>query len=169
MGSRRQIMEIRKNKIAYRRAIIDDTPALVDYRIRFLNELYDHPEDDKTIILRKSLLEYFTKAIPSDDFIAWVAECDGKIIGTSGMVAWQIPARYGGVESGKLGYLLNFYTVPEARRKGIGTRLLNELIKEAELLGLKDLRLHASKDGINMHRKAGFVEPKQPELALKLE
>lgn len=97
------------------------------------------------------------------------AERDVRIVGTSGMVVWQIPARYGGVESGKLGYLLNFYTVPEARRKGIGTRLLNELIKEAKLLGLKDLRPHASKDGIDIYRKAGFVEPKQPELVLKLE
>jgi GNAT superfamily N-acetyltransferase len=162
-------MEIEKEKTVYRRATIDDVPALVDYRIRFLNELYDHPEDDKTKILRKSLQEYFTKAIPSNDFIVWVAECDGKITGTGGMVVWQIPARYGGVESGKLGYLLNFFTVPEARRKGIDTRLLNELIKEAKLLGLKDLRLRASKDGINIYRKAGFIEPKQPELVLKLE
>jgi ribosomal protein S18 acetylase RimI-like enzyme len=118
--------------------------------------------------VRKSLLEYFTKAISSNDFIAWVAEIDGKIIATSGMVVWQKPAIYGGVESGKLGYLLNFYTIPEARRKGIATRLLSELIEEAKSLGLKYLHLHASKDGINIYRKAGFVEPDKPELELRL-
>jgi len=142
---------------------------LVDYRVRFLNELFNHPENDETTVVRKSLLEYFTRAVPSKDFIAWVAEYDGKIIATSGMVVWQKPAIYGGVESGRLGYLLNFYTVPEARRKGIGTRLLNELIKEAKSLGLKYLHLHASKDGINIYRKAGFAEPEQPELELRLE
>ena len=162
-------MEIEKEKIIYRRARIDDIPALVDYRVRFLNELYNHTEDDKTKILRNSLLEYFAKAIPSNDFIAWVAEHDEKIIGTGGMVVWQIPARYGGVESGKLGYLLNFYTIPEARRKGICTRLLNELIKKAKSLGLKYLHLHASKDGINIYRKAGFMEPDKQELELRLE
>ncbi len=165
---RGQIVNTDKEKIVYRRATTEDIPALVEYRVRFLNELHNHPENDETKTVRKSLLEYFTKAIPSNDFIAWVAY-DEKIIGTGGMVVWQIPARYGGVESGKLGYLLNFYTVPEARRKGIGTRLSNELIKEAKSLGLKDLRLHASKDGINIYKKAGFVEPKQPELVLKLE
>jgi GNAT superfamily N-acetyltransferase len=169
IGSRRQVMEIEKERILYRRARIRDIPDLVDCRVRFLNELYNHPEDDKTRILRKSLLEYFTKAIPSNDFIAWVAECNGKIIGTSGMVVWQIPARYGGVESGKLGYLLNFYTIPKARRKGIGTRLLNELIREARSSGLKYLHLHASTDGINVYRKAGFIEPNMPELVMKLE
>lgn len=162
-------MKVEKEGIVYRRATIDDVSALVDYRVRFLNELFNHPEDDETAVVRKSLLEYFIKAIPSKDFIAWVAEYDGKIIGTGGMVVWEKPAIYRGVESGRLGYVLNFYTVPEARRKGVGTRLLNEVIKEAKSLGLKYLHLHASKDGINMFRKAGFTEHWQPELEMRLE
>jgi GNAT superfamily N-acetyltransferase len=161
-------MTIEKDKIVFRRATNGDVPALIDYRIRFLNELYDHSEDEKTIILRKSLLEYFTRAIPSKDFISWIAEDNGRIIATSGMVIWQIPGRYGGIETGKRGYLLNFYTVPEARRMGIATRLLNELIKEAQILGIKSLHLHASKDGINIYKKAGFTEPEMPELVLQL-
>jgi GNAT superfamily N-acetyltransferase len=161
-------MKIQKAKIVYRHADVNDVAALVDLRVQFLNELYSHPEDDETRTLRKSLREYFTKSIPSGDFIAWLAEYDGKIVGTGGMVVWQIPARYRGVETGRLGYLLNFYTVPEARGNGICTRLLNEFIKEAKSLGLKHLHLHASRDGIGLYRKAGFAEPSQPELVLKL-
>jgi GNAT superfamily N-acetyltransferase len=157
-----------KKRIAFRPATINDVSALVDYRVRFLNELLNHPEDDTNKVLKKSLAEYFTRAIPSKDFIAWVAEYDEKIIATSGMVMWQKPAIYGGVESGKLGYLLNFYTVPEARGKGIATRLLNELLGEAKLSGIKYLHLHASKDGISIYRKAGFTEPDRPELELRL-
>jgi GNAT superfamily N-acetyltransferase len=115
------------------------------------------------------LRQYFSEAIPSNNFIAWLAEYNGKIIGTSGMVVWQMPARYGGLESGRLGYILNLYTVPEARRKGICTRLLNELIKEAKSLELKYLHLHASEEGRNIYRKAGFVEPDPIELILRLE
>jgi ribosomal protein S18 acetylase RimI-like enzyme len=162
-------MEIENDRINYRRANIDDVEFLINFRIRCLNELYDHPEDDETEILRKALREYFSETIPSNDFIAWLAEHRGKIIGTSGMVVWRIPARYGGLESGKLGYILNLYTTPEARRKGICTRLLDELIKEAKSLGLKYLHLHASEDGMNIYRKAGFTEPDQIELKLRLE
>jgi GNAT superfamily N-acetyltransferase len=156
-------------EIVYRRGTLDDTQALVDLRVRFLNELLNHPENNETRVVRKSLLEYFTEAIPSRDFVAWVAEYGGKIVATSGMVVWRIPARYGAVESGKLGYLLNFYTIPEARGKGIATRLLNELIEEAKSMGLRYVHLHASKDGEPIYRKAGFVEPKMPELKLILE
>ena len=161
-------MEIERDKINYRRANISDIEFLVDYRVRFLNELYNHPEDDETEILRKTLRQYFSEAIPSNNFIAWLAEYSGKIIGTSGMVVWRMPARYGGLESGRLGYILNLYTVPEARRKGICTRLLNELIKEAKSLGLKYLHLHSSEEGRNIYRKAGFVEPDQIELKLRI-
>ncbi len=160
-----------EERIVYRRAGLGDITTLVDTRIRFLNELHDSRESasvDAISLVRKSLREYFTKAIPSGDFIAWVAELDGEIIATSGMVVWQKPAKYGGVESGRLGYLLNFYTIPEARRRGVATRLLKEAIKDARSLGLKYLHLHASKEGESIYRKAGFAEPKMPELALRL-
>ena len=162
-------MKIETDKINYRRANIDDVEILVDLRARFLNELYDHPEDNEAEILRRSLREYFSVAIPSNDFVAWVAEHGGRIIGTGGMVVWRMPARYGGLECGKLGYILNLYTRPEVRRRGIGTRLLNELIKEDRSLGLKYLHLHSSEDGMNIHRKAGFAELDQIELRLRLE
>lgn len=158
-----------EKEIVYRRVTLSDVQTLVDYRVRFLNELYSHVEDDETKVVRESLFRYFTKAIPSGDFIAWIAEIDGKTVATSRMVVWQKPAIYGGVESGRLGYLLNFYTIPEARRKGIATRLLNKLIREARLLGLRYLHLHASKHGESIYKKAGFVEPHMPELTLRLE
>jgi N-acetylglutamate synthase-like GNAT family acetyltransferase len=61
------------------------------------------------------------------------------------------------------------YTIPEARRKGICTRLLEELIKEAKSLGISYLHLHASKDGEDIYRKAGFADFDQPEMKLRLK
>jgi GNAT superfamily N-acetyltransferase len=163
---RKKSMEIERNKIRYRRATIRDVDTLVDYRIRFLNALFGHRDDSETEILRKSLEQYFSKAIASGNLVAWLAEYDGKALGTACMVVWEMPGRYGGLESGRLGYILNMYTVPEARRMGICTRLLEELMDEAKSMGLKYLHLHASEDGINIYRKAGFTEHFQPELVL---
>jgi GNAT superfamily N-acetyltransferase len=161
-------MEIENGKIEYRRATVKDVQTLIGYRVRFLNELYEHTENNETKILRKHLRQYFSKAIPSGNFIAWLAERRGKTVGTGGMVVWQMPGRYGGLETGRLGYILDMYTIPEARGRGICTRLLEELIKEAKSLGLRYLHLHASEDGLRIYKKAGFAEPKHVELALKL-
>ena len=162
-------MKIEADRIMYRRANVSDVEVLVDCRIRFLNELYHRPEDSETQVLREALQEYFSEAIPPESFIAWLAEYDGKVVGTGGMVVWQIPGRYGGLESGRAGYILNMYTTPEARGNGICTRLLKELVNEAKSLGITYLHLHASRDGEGIYRKAGFAEPKQPELKLRLE
>ena len=161
-------MKIENSNIKYRRATVNDVQTLIDYRVRFLNELYGHAENEETQIVRKSLRRYLSEAIPSGSFIAWLAERDGKTVGTGGMVVWQMPGRYEGLETGRLGYILNMYTIPEARGRGVCTRLLEELIKEAESLGLRYLHLHASKDGVNIYKKAGFVEPRNVELALRL-
>jgi GNAT superfamily N-acetyltransferase len=161
-------MKTEHGKITYRRATVNDLQMLIDMRVRFLNELYGHQEDDETRILRKSLRQYFSEAIPSGSFIGWLAEHEGKTVGTGGMVVWQMPGRYGGLEPGRLGYVLNMYTIPEARRSGVCTRLLKQLIKEAKSLGLRYLHLHASEDGVKIYGKAGFVKPKRAELALQL-
>ena len=157
-----------KARIRYRRATINDVGTLVNFRIRFLNELGNHPENEETEILRNSLKQYFSESIPSNCFVGWLAECEGKTVGTSGMVVWHMPGRYRGLEEGKLGYILNMYTLPEARGKGICTRLLDELMKEARKLGLKYLQLHASEDGVSIYKKAGFTYPKQTEMTMRL-
>ena len=160
-------MTAERRGIRYRRADVGDVETLADYRIRFMNELFGHPEDEETQALRENLEAYFLKAIPSGDFVAWLAERNGKVVGTSGMVIWQVPPRYGTI-SGRLGYILNMYTVPEARGQGICTRLLSELIQEARALGLTYLHLNASPDGIGIYKRAGFAEPDQVELELRV-
>jgi GNAT superfamily N-acetyltransferase len=166
-------VKIEGAKVRYRRADMRDIADLVDYRVRFLKELGARkgrrPREDETRILKEKLREYFSKAIPSKDFLALLAEYEGKIVGTGALVAWQRPPKYGALVSGRAGYIFNLYTVPEARRKGICTRLLNELVKEAKALGLKYLHLRASEDGIRIYRRAGFAEPEDLELQLKLE
>lgn len=161
-------MEIEKDKIIYRRAKLDDIEILVDYRVRLLNEVFNHQENEETETLKKELLEYFSKSIYSKDFIICLAEYNEKVISISGVVVWQTPPWYE-CKSGRLGYIFNTYTIPEARGKGVCTRLLSELIKEAELLGITYLHVYSSNDAISIYRKAGFVEPSLIELELRLE
>lgn len=62
-------MEIETGEISYRRANIDDLEALINCRVRFLNELYKHPDDEQAEVLRKSLRQYFYEAITSNNFV----------------------------------------------------------------------------------------------------
>jgi GNAT superfamily N-acetyltransferase len=159
--------DIDKDKIVFRRATVDDAEVLTDFRVRFLRETFGAGDEDETGLLKEGLREYFAKAIPAGGFVAWLAEYEGGIIATSGMVVWQKPGGYTSL-SGKTGYILNMYTVPEARGLGIAGRLFDELINEAEAAGIKHLHLHATEDGMGIYRRAGFAEPGLVELELKL-
>jgi GNAT superfamily N-acetyltransferase len=157
---------INNDKIVFRRATVDDAEVLTDFRVRFLRETFGARDEDETELLKEGLREYFAKAIPAGGFVAWLAEYEGEIIATSGMVVWQKPGGYTSL-SGKTGYILNMYTVPEARGLGAGTRLFDELINEAKAAEIKHLHLHATEDGIDIYRRAGFAEPGLVELELK--
>lgn len=154
--------------VTYRRATLDDVDVLVDFRLRFLADRAGSDRAPDEELVAKNLREYFAEAMPRGAFLAWLAERDGAVVATSGMVIWQIPPN-NSVPTGRQAYVLNMYTVPEARRRGICTALLEKMIEEARALGLSRVHLHASQPGEGIYRRRGFVEPSDVELLLRLE
>ena len=61
------------------------------------------------------------------------------------------------------------YTIPEARRKGISSLILERLLEEAKLMGMTKVALHTSKDGEKLYRNFGFAEPHYPYLERIIE
>ena len=154
--------------VTYRRATIDDVDVLVDFRLRFLADRAGSERAPDEERVAKNLREYFREAMPRGAFIAWFAERDGAVVATSGMVVWQMPPN-NSVVTGRMAYVLNMYTMPEARRQGICTALLEKMIEEARALGLSRVHLHASRIGEGIYRRRGFVEPSDVELLLRLD
>ncbi|NJO70356.1 MAG: GNAT family N-acetyltransferase [Bacteroidetes bacterium] len=64
------------------------------------------------------------------------------------------------------GDILNMYTIPGLRRKGISSLILTELLKEARNMGISKVALHTSNDGEKMYRNFGFTDPVYPVLEL---
>jgi len=154
-------------EITYRKATDKDINMLVDYRIKFLKEIMKS-SPDLEIELRSSLAEYFLKSIRKREFVAWIAMYNQQPIAFSGMVIQTIPGHFTFI-TGKQGYILNMYTIPEARKKGVGSALVKRLLIEARKANLSKLCLHTTKDGINIYKKAGFKETPWPYLELSLK
>jgi GNAT superfamily N-acetyltransferase len=154
--------------VTYRRATLADVDVLVEFRLKFLADRAgtERAPDEKRIT--KNLREYFAEAMPRGDFVAWLAEREGEVVATSGLVVWRMPPN-NSVVTGRQAYVLNMYTVPEARRQGICTALLEKMIEEARALGLSRVHLHSSREGEGIYRRRGFVEPSDVELLLRLD
>jgi len=154
--------------ITYRRATLDDVDVLVAFRLRFLAARAGTERAPPEDILANHLRDYFREAMPRGAFIAWLAERDGDVVATSGLVVWRIPPN-NSVVTGRQAYVLNMYTVPEARRQGICAALLEKMIEEARALGLSRVHLHSSREGEAIYRRRGFAEPSDVELLLRLD
>jgi GNAT superfamily N-acetyltransferase len=55
-------------------------------------------------------------------------------------------------------YLLNFYTAPEARGRGLATQLLQHAVDECKKANVQVITLHASKFGRPIYEKFGFTQ-----------
>ncbi|MFN8345722.1 MAG: GNAT family N-acetyltransferase [Spirosomataceae bacterium] len=142
--------------IIFRKATLSDVEDLVRLRIAFLKEL-QKPEtrrlDDAAMAER--LRDYFRTTIESEEFVAWVALQKGEIVATSGLCFFHIAPGFT-LPEGKKAYILNIYTLPEWRGKGIGTKIFECILEEAKKRGYQRISLHASEDGRPVYEKFGF-------------
>ncbi|MCK5304485.1 MAG: GNAT family N-acetyltransferase [Candidatus Heimdallarchaeota archaeon] len=143
--------------IHYRRAELADVENLINFRIKFLYEAEEIDKETPSDLLEESLTKYFTVHLQNGEFIAWFAVEDDLIVATSGVSFSTVPPSFGNV-SGEEAYIMNMYTLPRARKKGIGTTLLGKIIEDIAKKKIKKVRLLTTEIGKSMYIKAGFNE-----------
>jgi hypothetical protein len=69
-----------------RQANLDDLDTLVELRVAMLREASFLTSDRDAAAAGEAIRQFFTKKMPEGEFLAWVAEAEGCIVGTSGLV-----------------------------------------------------------------------------------
>lgn len=160
-------MQIDLSKIQIREIGTSEVELLTNYRMSYLFEMQGERSEEYQESLKNELNQYFTEALSEDRIFAFLAELKGEVLSFGAMVIKKIPGDFN-----QLFYLegdiLNMYTVPFARRKGISAFILEYLLAEARRRGISKVALHTSKDGEKLYRKYGFSEPVYPVLELCL-
>lgn len=161
-------MKTNKPAINIRKITSDEISILVEYRLIYLTELQGEMSEDYSNQLKKDLFRYFERSISQGQFLAVLAEEEGKVVSFGGMVIKEIP---GDIHKSLYleGDILNMYTIPEARRKGISSLILERLLREAKSMGITKVALHTSHDGEKLYRKFHFAEPVYPYLERSIE
>lgn len=143
---------------AVREANAGDIQALVELRIAFLTEDSGGLAPAEAQALRACLADYFRRNIGRMCF-AFLVEADGAPIAAAYLAVSEKPANRS-FPTGRVGTLLNVYTVPAHRRRGLATRLLTLLIERAKAERLSRLELLATASGKPLYEKMGFTETK---------
>ncbi|HZJ55946.1 MAG TPA: GNAT family N-acetyltransferase [Myxococcaceae bacterium] len=130
-----------------------DLPELIRLRLALLSTFgpVDHPD-----ALAEATAGYLERAMSDGSFLAVVAEVDGRLVASSGLcVLRRLPLadNPGGLE----GYILNMYTEPTWRRRGLARDILRQLLALGKQRGLARVWLHATADGRALYEAEGFT------------
>jgi ribosomal protein S18 acetylase RimI-like enzyme len=99
---------------------------------------------------------YYAQSLPKDGHVAYLVYDNGSIIGAGGVSFYQVMPTYYN-PSGKKAYLMNLYTEPDYRRRGIAWQTLDLLVKEAQNRGIDFITLETTKMGRPLYEKYGFI------------
>jgi GNAT superfamily N-acetyltransferase len=143
------------HSITLRRATPDDIELLVDLRI-VMEKAVGMVEGNEEELARASRA-YFREKVPSGEYVSFLAEAEDQVAGVGGIVLLRKPPHPRNL-SGVEGYILNMYTHPDWRRRGIASRILDALLAEAREHHAALVWLRATETGRLVYEQHGFAD-----------
>lgn len=142
-----------------RRATSADIATLTALRLALLRETGKIVDEQQERRLRELTDSYLLRALPREEFLAWVAEVDEQrtIAATGGLVFLHRPPSPEN-EAGLEGYVLNMYTLPAWRGQGLARAILRQIVTYArQQTPARRLWLRATAAGRSLYASEGFV------------
>jgi len=150
--------------IIIRTATRGDIPAILRQR-RAMYEDMDYTDSEKLAAMQSIASGYLKTALANGSFRAWLASSENNVVAGGAVVISPWPAHPYDLEC-RRATILNVYTDPQYRRRGIARQLMQTMIDWCKREGFANVSLHASKDGRHLYESLGF-EPSN-EMTLKL-
>ena len=151
--------------ITIRTAHLNDLPHILHHRIAMFEEMGFR---DSAVLcqVEESSREYFSRALHNGNYLAWLAEgSEEGVVAGGGMVIADWPG-YPGENLAKRAWILNMYTEPQARGRGIAKQLLNVILACCRANGFGAVSLHASPAGRPLYESAGFQPTNEMRITL---
>ncbi|MBO5451088.1 MAG: GNAT family N-acetyltransferase [Lachnospiraceae bacterium] len=142
--------------ILFGEASKDDINELIRLRIAYMIDDFGGVSDHERECMEKQLPDYFNRKL-GNELVVFIAKDDNRIVSVAYLHIIEMPAN-SILLNGLYGEVLNVYTEPEYRGKGICTQLIKKLIEYGKKRGLGRVDLSATKEGYPIYKKVGFVD-----------
>jgi GNAT superfamily N-acetyltransferase len=148
-----------------RRVRVEDAPVFAWHRARMFQDMGELSPASFDGLLNESQI-WTERALANGEYLGWLGVPKSNpdvIAGGAGVQFRQVPPhpcrppRDGAFAKGKHAIVLNVFTEPEWRRRGLALLLMQEILGWARTEQLDRLVLHASTDARSLYERMGFI------------
>lgn len=142
--------------LQYKKASLDDIDLLVRTRTEVLRAANHLPSVMDMSEVERASYEYYRETLGVNMHIAYLVLDGEKVAGAGGVSFFRVMPTWNN-PSGYKAYIMNMYTHPEYRRRGIAMKMLDILVKEIRGRGITAISLEATDMGRPLYEKYGFI------------
>jgi GNAT superfamily N-acetyltransferase len=155
-----------RSGIKIRETSAADLDEILQHRRLMFLEM-GHPETVLDTIVR-SCRPYIRRYLADGSYRGWFAIADnGRVAAGVGLLITPLVSGPLAPENVHRAYLLNVYTYPEFRKRGLARELTQKAIDYCRAEGFKVLWLHASKYGRPLYESMGFEATNEMKLIIE--
>jgi GNAT superfamily N-acetyltransferase len=154
-----------KQNFSIRKATPGDLDEILHHRRSMFRD--DGYTDDAALdAIAKHSRPLIQRGLSEGFYLGWFAVVDNEIAAGAGLLITDWLANPSSPRDARRAYVLNVYTYPKFRDRGLAKALMRTVIECCRQKGLTNVWLHASTSGRPVYEKMGF-EPTN-EMKLKL-
>jgi len=139
-----------------RRAGVADAPLIARQRALMFRDMGSISADESEL-LRKAAEPWLAGLLSHGNYIGWFVMHGDSVVAGGGILVWELGPYPGCYRVGRWGHIVNLYTEPVHRRRGLGRRLMNTMLDWCKATGMDHVTLSASDEGRPLYESLGFV------------
>jgi GNAT superfamily N-acetyltransferase len=154
------------NDFTIREATIADLDVVLRHRRSMFSEMGYHDEPALVAMLSTSR-PFFAERLSDGRYRGWLVENSlNQVVAGGGIIIFDYHSSPADSFS-KRSVIVNMYTEPPYRRKGIARKLMEIMIDWCRKEGFGSVLLHASNDGRRLYDELGFKPTNEMRLMLR--
>jgi GNAT superfamily N-acetyltransferase len=148
------------------RAATTDDAAIIALQRRSMFVDMGHRDEATLDSMSRSFVPWVKTRLADGEYLAWFAiTSDGSIAAGLGLWLMDWPPHMVG-PGARRGNILNVYTQPQHRRRGLARMLMQTALEWCRENGIRAVILHASPEGRALYESLGFQPTNEMRLTL---
>lgn len=155
-------------QITIREASLEDQATILRHRRSMFRDMGQGTVEELNHMVEASR-PWLAKALENGSYRHWLAvDARGRVAGGGGVLLSPWPANPKDPCTERA-VILNVYTEPEFRRRGVARQVMRAILEWIRSHGLHAVNLHASDDGRALYEKLGFQPTNEMRLRFSFE